>query len=256
MLPTPATIQSIGKQLMAARLERGLEVEDVTFKTHISAARIRDLENDDLSNFASPAYARGFLKIYSNFLNLDLRDYLSEFSTNDYANVSGHDYIQSANAGIASLNRTAPAPRRESVRLGIWIILLVLTVLTAIPVLYWNRPAEPVPTPGPAVAIAPKARVVEPAGTTDHSLSASSNSANASTPQREVEIKSATPASIRARVIPEDPVDAPAPPRNDVTNPPSPDDAPPAALKSPNTTGAVQIRKALSEFAGDPPPNP
>ena len=53
MLPTAAIPQSIGKQLMAARTARGLSVEDVAFKTHIPAARVSELENDDFSNFAN-----------------------------------------------------------------------------------------------------------------------------------------------------------------------------------------------------------
>jgi len=256
MLPTPAMTQSIGKKLMAARTERGLQVEDVAFKTHIPAARIRDLENDDFSNFANLTYAKGFLKIYSGYLNLDLDDYLDQFSTSEFANISGHDYIQSANTGMTSMSMAVAPSQHEGMRGTLWGIVLLLAVLIGIPVYYWTRPHEPAPVSVRPVTVVdpPKAKIID---TPLEEKTPAGPEANAVTPTapavREIEIKSAEPASIRAKVVPEDPTDAPSAPRNDVTNPPSPD----AQSTTPNkpATGGVQIRKAVSEFAGDPPIN-
>ena len=260
MLPTPALTQSIGKKLMAARTERGLQVEDVAFKTHIPAARIRDLENDDFSNFANLTYAKGFLKIYSGYLNLDLDDYLDQFNTSEFANISGHDYIQSANTGMTSLSMAVAPSQHEGMRGTLWGIVLVLALLIGIPVYYWTRPPEPPPVPPPVsappptVVDPPKAKIID---TPAEEKTPADPEANAVTPTapavREIEIKSAEPASIRAKVVPEDPTDAPSAPRNDVTNPPAPDAENPASNKP--ATGGVQIRKALSEIAGDPPAN-
>ena len=255
MLPTPAISQSVGKKLMAARTQRGLLVEDVAFKTHIPAARLRDLENDDFSNFANLTYAKGFLKIYSRYLNLDLDDYLDQFSTSEFANISGHDYIQSANTGLTSLSMAVAPQERDGISGVVWIIVGLLALLIGIPVYYWKRPHEPAPVPTVPVTVVepPKAKVVEPVAA-PADPSASANGETPATPTvREIEIKSAVPASIRAKVVPEDPKDAPAAPRNDVTNPRSPDTEP--APPSKPTTGRVQILKAVSEFAGDPPSN-
>ncbi len=248
--------QSIGKKLMTARTERGLQVEDVAFKTHIPAARIRDLENDDFSNFANLTYAKGFLKIYSGYLNLDLDDYLDQFSTSDFANISGHDYIQSANTGMTSMSMAVAPSQHEGMRGTLWGIVLLLAVLIGVPVYYWTRPHEPTPVPVPPVTVVdpPKARVIEAPPAEKTPAEPEVNAVAPTTPPvRQIEIKSAEPASIRAKVVPEDPTDAPSAPRNDVTNPPSPD----AQNTTPNkpATGGVQIRKAVSEFAGDPPIN-
>jgi cytoskeletal protein RodZ len=89
---------SIGQQLSHAREARNLSIEDVAFHTRVPPGRLRDMENDDLSKFANLTYARGFLQIYSRFLELDISDYLSQFSSAEFATASGHEYVQTANA--------------------------------------------------------------------------------------------------------------------------------------------------------------
>ena len=88
---------SVGHQLMKARQARQLSIEDVAFETRIPHARLRDMENDDLSNFANLTYAKGFLKLYSRYLDLDLSDYLDEFDTSLISDVTGHEYVHTTN---------------------------------------------------------------------------------------------------------------------------------------------------------------
>jgi cytoskeletal protein RodZ len=89
---------SVGHQLMQAREARSLSIEDVAFATRVPHQRLRDMENDDLSNFANLTYAKGFLKIYSRYLDLDLSDYLDEFDTSAVSDATGHEYAHSVNA--------------------------------------------------------------------------------------------------------------------------------------------------------------
>ncbi len=238
MLPTANPLESIGKQLMAARVERGLAVEDIAFKTHIPVSRVRELENDDFSNFANLTYAKGFLKIYSNYLDLDLSEYLEQFNTSEFANISGHDYIQSANTGLTSMSMAMAPDNRSGRGSALFGIILIAITAIGLPIWYWTRPAkEPVAAPvepiinGPA----PKPRIIEeptpepprpPAGAVDPNTSGETPSgskvsgdgsagtvtpANPSPagtePKREQVIRAAIPI---AKVIPEDP-DPPAP---------------------------------------------
>ncbi|MEM7013466.1 MAG: helix-turn-helix transcriptional regulator, partial [Verrucomicrobiota bacterium] len=62
---------SIGKQLKEARMKQGLTTEDIAHETRISDAHLRQLEEDDYSKFPNPTYARSFLGIYSEFLEVD-----------------------------------------------------------------------------------------------------------------------------------------------------------------------------------------
>ncbi len=74
---------SIGRNLLIARKARGLSPEDAAFLTHIPAARLTELENDDYSGFANRVYAKGFIRIYSRFLGIDLSRELDAFDTSD-----------------------------------------------------------------------------------------------------------------------------------------------------------------------------
>lgn len=150
---------SIGQQLSSARENRELTIEDVAFHTRIPAARLRDLENDDLSRFANLTYARGFLKIYSRFLELDISDYLDQFSSAQFASASGHEYVQMANA-TQNLPAAVITDYGQARRPGLYI--LIAAILIAGGILWWNnRGGSPEeshgPPPSPPAANPPSA---------------------------------------------------------------------------------------------------
>lgn len=66
--------QTIGKQLKEARMKQGLTLEDIAHETRILESSLRDLEEDNYSHFANPTYARSFLSIYSEYLEVDASD--------------------------------------------------------------------------------------------------------------------------------------------------------------------------------------
>ena len=70
---------SLGNRLQQARLQQSLTEEQVSQDTCISLANIRSLESDDYTNFASPVYAKSFIKTYSSYLNLDVSEILVKF---------------------------------------------------------------------------------------------------------------------------------------------------------------------------------
>jgi len=65
-------IESIGAALRTARERRHLTLAQVSEATRVRTHYLQALENDDLSAMPSAAQARGFLRIYSQFLDLDL----------------------------------------------------------------------------------------------------------------------------------------------------------------------------------------
>ena len=109
------TLGSIGRKLLVVRKSRGLSLEDVAFHTRIPVARLREMENDDLSNFASITYARSFLRLYSRYLDVDISEHLDEFSTSAMAAAAGHEFVQSAHAGGSVFGHGAsPRSHRRS----------------------------------------------------------------------------------------------------------------------------------------------
>ena len=63
---------SIGAALKAAREARQLTLAQVAETTRVRPHYLQALENDDISAIPSAAQARGFLKLYAEFLGLDL----------------------------------------------------------------------------------------------------------------------------------------------------------------------------------------
>ena len=66
--------ESVGAKLKQARELRRFTLEQVAETTRIRPHYLQALENDDHSAIPSAAQARGFLRIYADFLELNLAD--------------------------------------------------------------------------------------------------------------------------------------------------------------------------------------
>ena len=64
--------ETIGAALKAAREQRRLTLAQVSESTKVRSYYLQALENDDISAMPSAAQARGFLRLYADFLGLDL----------------------------------------------------------------------------------------------------------------------------------------------------------------------------------------
>jgi cytoskeletal protein RodZ len=72
---------TIGQQLKQAREAKRLTLEKVFEGTRIRVTYLQALEADDLSSMPSPVQARGYLRNYAEFLELDLDQLLEELRT-------------------------------------------------------------------------------------------------------------------------------------------------------------------------------
>jgi len=70
-------MESTGARLKQLRLERGINLEEVSKKTKIHLNILKAIEEDAVGNF-NPVYLKGFLKIYCSFLGVDPKDYSGE----------------------------------------------------------------------------------------------------------------------------------------------------------------------------------
>jgi len=71
-------MQTIGQILKAAREEKRLTLEKVFEATRIRVAYLQALEADDLSSMPSPVQARGYLRNYAEYLELNLDELLED----------------------------------------------------------------------------------------------------------------------------------------------------------------------------------
>lgn len=69
----------VGQKLKEVRIRRGLALEDVERATKIKIAFLEALEKGEYAKLPSSAYAAGFVKNYSIFLGLPLRETLALF---------------------------------------------------------------------------------------------------------------------------------------------------------------------------------
>ena len=67
-------MKSIGQILKTARQKKNFSVDDVYKFIKIHPSYLKALENDDYSVFDGRVHSKGFLKIYAEFLELDLRE--------------------------------------------------------------------------------------------------------------------------------------------------------------------------------------
>mgnify|MGYP001382438957 CR=1 FL=1 len=70
-------MKSIGQILKSARLKKKYTIEDVNKFIKIHPSYIKALEGDDYSVFDGKVHSKGFLKIYAEFLELDLDELLA-----------------------------------------------------------------------------------------------------------------------------------------------------------------------------------
>jgi transcriptional regulator with XRE-family HTH domain len=150
---------TLGQQLKAAREAKGVSEHEAGEATNILTKTIIAMEADDFSGIAAPTYARGFIRLYAGFLDLDpaplLQAYQEEHlpdsappADKQEAPSSGENPLRAAQDGVMKLfrrvNLKAPgrsAPKAppgmpsvpaENLRLiaGVIAAVLVLTVLT------------------------------------------------------------------------------------------------------------------------------
>ena len=88
------TIEGLGKKFQEARLARGLTLDEASRMTKIRPSRLAEIEAEDFSQFPSLAYAKGFLLIYSKFLDVDVTPYLDAFEGSEHVTVDGYSYLQ------------------------------------------------------------------------------------------------------------------------------------------------------------------
>ena len=114
----------IGSTLREARVRRKVTLQQAEDDTKIRVKYIQAMENEDFDVMPSPAYVKGFLRTYSEYLGLDpvvmLQEYRSRFEPNEEHEPFG---------GHSALGKPRAHRRRNTVAFVAVICLLILGVL-------------------------------------------------------------------------------------------------------------------------------
>src|SRR4051812_25933353 len=102
--PTENMVETVGKRLYKARLDRNLSLDEAAHATKMRPDKIVALESDDYSRFPNNAYAKGFLLIYGRFLRVDVSEQVRALETPTAFRVTEYQYL-----------KNVPAPQGERI---------------------------------------------------------------------------------------------------------------------------------------------
>lgn len=136
---------SIGETLREARHRKQVSLEEVARATKIKIEILEHLEADEYNRLVSPTYAKGFIRIYGDYLGLDGRALADSFIQSQGGLQRKGLHLETA----AAANR-----RRAELHLSLRGVVLVVAVLTVIAVALtawwaWRTNAKPTTTATP-----------------------------------------------------------------------------------------------------------
>ena len=126
-------VESVGKKLHQARLQRGLTIDEAAHATKLRPDKIAALESDDYSRFANNIYAKGFLQIYGRFLKVDVEDFARTLDNANPISISDYQYLSNAPAAKTE----TVAVRREERRPPSLAPLLAFIVMIGVGFTIW-----------------------------------------------------------------------------------------------------------------------
>jgi cytoskeleton protein RodZ len=111
----------IGSSLRRARERLGLELSQAEDATRIRAKYLQALEDERFDVLPAPAYAKGFLRTYADFLGLEGERFVDEFNDR---------FPPTDSAEAAPLERVRPRRRWVSARLVVIPLALSIALFT------------------------------------------------------------------------------------------------------------------------------
>jgi len=100
-------METLGQKLRAAREKKRLTLSKAAAATRIKIQNLEMMEADDFSKMPAPTYAKGFIRIYANFLGLDPAPLVQEY-------VDVHLNGPAEKPAPAPVNHDAPASESPS----------------------------------------------------------------------------------------------------------------------------------------------
>ena len=152
----------IGSTLRETRVRRKTTLQQAEDDTKIRAKYIQAMENDDFDLMPSPAYVKGFLRTYCEYLGLDgdviLDEYRSRFEPSEEHEPFG---------GNSALGRPHAHRRRNTLTFIAVVCLLILGILYILGLgRSPNKPTPPVTVLSPTPQTTPSVRTTTTAAAT------------------------------------------------------------------------------------------
>lgn len=137
-------MSTIGQKLGKTRYNKGLTIDDVAHETHIHANTLINIEEDDFSNFPSVAYAKSFIRKYSEHLGVDLSHAIEELNSGANSRLGDNELMGEMKRTIDKdrrfrLKRTPRAFRRPQKSGGppLFLNLILILLISALGIFYF-----------------------------------------------------------------------------------------------------------------------
>jgi cytoskeletal protein RodZ len=143
-------MESIGETLREARHQKRASLEDASRATKIKFEILEQLEADEFDRLAAPAYTKGFLKLYAEYLGLDGQSIVEAYLHSQGGLRRQGLHVETEKAIRARKPRELQLPLR---RVALTIVGLTVAIFVVVlgKNMFSHRSAPPVPAaPKPA----------------------------------------------------------------------------------------------------------
>lgn len=139
MKPSAQPKPTIGAMLSARREHLGIPIERAAKDSRIRAQRLREIEEDNFSEFSNASYARMFLIAYAKYLGIPREDLDAFLPEQGMASADNYQYIQGASQVLPTIRyepKTPPSPKKRLMVTVFSVILITALVCGAAMVTY------------------------------------------------------------------------------------------------------------------------
>lgn len=140
-IATPESPKTPGSFLRHAREQQKLSMEHVADKLCLHHALVRDLEADRYDNMPAPVFIRGYIRAYSNLLDLPAEEVLALHQP-----MTGEPATPQLSAG-SNRSKTQTSSGDPWFKVGTFVLFLVLMILMTLWKLYPNNTEDSLPEP-------------------------------------------------------------------------------------------------------------
>lgn len=136
---------TIGQKLGETRREKGLTVNDVAHETRIHPNMILSIEEDDFSKFPSVAYAKSFIRKYSDHLGVDLSAAMEHLNSGTTVRLGDNELMGEMKKTIKKdslfhLERRPKGARRRTEKPGgapLFLNFILFALIAALAIFYF-----------------------------------------------------------------------------------------------------------------------
>jgi cytoskeleton protein RodZ len=125
-----------GERLQAARIKKGLTIEDVANRMHLSTSILEAIEDNNFDEITAPIFVKGYLRAYARIVTLSEDEMISQYL----------DLYSEEDPPISSTSNMVPELSSTDTRIKwtTYFVVVLLAVLLA--AWWWNKQQNQVPT--------------------------------------------------------------------------------------------------------------